>query len=1337
MKMKTGPWTRIGLALVLIVLTLLPAGVPVAAEPQSATLQAGSTLAWQLPFMRFGHTAVKDLNDDILVFGGFNGRQYFNDVWKLDFGTSDSAWTKLQPKGLRPPPRAQHSAIWDIENRRMIVFGGHTFNYNYGDLWALEYEGTTGKFHWRQLTPAGTPPPARRWHTAVYEYPGARMIVFGGGGVWGLLNDVWILDLTPGAEAWSQQAVSGTIPQGRVQHAAALENYGVAMYVFGGAGSGGALLDDTWQLDITTWQWNQILRTGPQPPARRGHTMVFNPTGGHELMVYGGLGNNGFLGDFWESTGYGDPWIESTTEGGPPAARAWHTMVSGGHYDLWVIGGRGMDPMAGETQWSLDFSGSWPPDWVVQSPLLPAWGGASRQSGDEPAMTFTIEDAEPETKVNVMRQQEVWFVAKLTSPTSTFANDITVTMDVVNSRFEVTEVGTRYRDADPVQNWQAPIDLTGGQYQSPSIDLERRGSDTRYQAQVVFKAIVRDDAPAGRTSVTAEAAAANWGFSLDGTAYAQIYIDPQAWIVTNRTKLFEAYDKGEVRSLLDRAFEKAEGGSSGTKPAVVLYADRYVPALATWDNTTINYASEASANPTAAAFDAWLEAWNQDPTYLVILGDDNVIPFWRKHDYPIFCSDGSNCQEDHTIPPGQAQAICANWEPVCMTMVQNNYYMTDNPYGEPTGNTPAWQRGDVQVAVGRIVGATAADMERFLRNSTRGPRSGQPRAILASDGLDWGLPGRADAVSTVRDHLGYTLEAALTDPPVSAYPSEAMVVAEMNQGFGIMGAAHHGTVNSWTAPDGAGVLMSTEIPGADPHDRMRNNRPFYNFNSCRTGIGYSDDGAPGAYADSMVYALVEHYASGVLAHTGLMFGDSDPEEVSYGEILMADFWEHASAGSGRPSDPLGLALVWAKAQYNPTDDTGYKTTQTPTYYGVPWMRLPNVPTSQVQGGVMAFPETQPSWSPPVDVGGAYAIGTTVDSSSYTLSTTDEGFDLLHVDGLELTTGDERPALPRATLEVMLPLSATISDLVFTATQELIFHDLDIPTRLPGLPYPGGAMGGYTTTAEAVYPVTVTMHSHPVDGYQIVQVDVIPVTYDAATDDATLYRNVAVRLEYATPEPLVVTNLAFDQFQYLPGETISTTTHIINAGDVAETVTATLVIQDLQGEIVRWQGAGSFEVPAGGEHDLALNLIGPLDGGSYLARVLLWQGGVGVGGAGQEIRVTQAEVADPVLPAELHPGMAATFAVDLQNLGSSSTLAMSSLVIYDESGAVVDWLSPQIVTIPGASTATLSFTWTPAKTGMYQASFVIQAGGEELGPLSASFEVGNYQIYLPLVMRRQG
>jgi len=316
--------------------------------------------------------------------------------------------------------------------------------------------------------------------------------------------------------------------------------------------------------------------------------------------------------------------------------------------------------------------------------------------------------------------------------------------------------------------------------------------------------------------------------------------------------------------------------------------------------------------------------------------------------------------------------------------------------------------------------------------------------------------------------------------------------------------------------------------------------------------------------------------------------------------------------------------------------------------------------------------------------------------------------------------------------LILPLSATLSSVVFTPTQPVTLTGLNIPTEMVGVPIPGGATGGYTTTVVGTYPATVTRSILNMGTYRIARFYVIPVGYNAATDGAVLYQAVDLQVTYDTPRAVALTYFAVNKLRYLPGDPITATASISNAGNVAETVTPTLRIVDSQGQFTVTVGA-PFVVPASGSYDLSLGWSGYLDGDVYMAHLFLEQGGEVVAGAGRQIFITEGGIADLSVPGTLMPGQTGTFTVTFQNFSAYTTTAIASLTIYDSDDTVLAFLDPKSVSVAGGSSGTLTFTWTADRLGPFTASTVVMAGGEEYGPVSKNIG-GGVRVFLPIVLR---
>src|SRR5439155_25260329 len=117
------------------------------------------------PSGRYGQTAIYDpVRDRMVVFGGSDGSNFFNDVWALSFAGTP-AWSQLAPGSPNPRTgRYQHTANYDPVRDRMVVFGGYDGTSLRNDVWSLSFAGTPA---WNPLAPVGTPPTARRLQAAI------------------------------------------------------------------------------------------------------------------------------------------------------------------------------------------------------------------------------------------------------------------------------------------------------------------------------------------------------------------------------------------------------------------------------------------------------------------------------------------------------------------------------------------------------------------------------------------------------------------------------------------------------------------------------------------------------------------------------------------------------------------------------------------------------------------------------------------------------------------------------------------------------------------------------------------------------------------------------------------------------------------------------------------------------------------------------------------------------------------------------------------------------------------------------------------------------------------
>ena len=225
----------------------------------------------------------------VVLFGGNTGALY-DDLWALD--TATRTWTRLGPRDRGPAPRLSSYAVTDANSQRMVLFGGWGNQY-FDDTWTLALDQDPPQ--WIPHTPA-THPSARLEHATAYDATRDRMLLFGGKDAYQFYNDVWQLDLT-GEPTWSPVSTAGVPPSPR-ECRAVYDPVRDRLILFGGF-SYPNHLNETWELTLSgTPTWNQLSPTGPLPPARRGQTMVYDPSD-DEVLVFGGYDDNTFFNDVW------------------------------------------------------------------------------------------------------------------------------------------------------------------------------------------------------------------------------------------------------------------------------------------------------------------------------------------------------------------------------------------------------------------------------------------------------------------------------------------------------------------------------------------------------------------------------------------------------------------------------------------------------------------------------------------------------------------------------------------------------------------------------------------------------------------------------------------------------------------------------------------------------------------------------------------------------------------------------------------------------------------------------------------------------------------------------
>lgn len=280
----------------------------VCADPWEPTSAVGA------PEARRDHVAVWDPTDHLMVvWGGHDGTKALDTGAIYDPATR--VWTKTSMVDA-PSPRLNATAVWDDNNRTMIVWGGQ----NAGNALA-----TGGLFDpktntWKPL-PLDVNAPAGRWnHTAAWT--GTSMIVWGGNDGSTRLNTGAVYE--PLLKGWTPLVSGAPAPAGRDGHTAVWRTASNTMFIWGGFDGTNVLGDGALYDKGTGWSSLNPMALGTPPSPRSMHTAVWNLT---STLIWGGADAAASIADGTSHKGDTGDWTPLTQSNNVPEPRRRHTAV--------------------------------------------------------------------------------------------------------------------------------------------------------------------------------------------------------------------------------------------------------------------------------------------------------------------------------------------------------------------------------------------------------------------------------------------------------------------------------------------------------------------------------------------------------------------------------------------------------------------------------------------------------------------------------------------------------------------------------------------------------------------------------------------------------------------------------------------------------------------------------------------------------------------------------------------------------------------------------------------------------------------------------------------------
>lgn len=218
-----------------------------------------------MPAARTGQCSVWDPDDGLmLVFGGINESEYFNDVWA--FRPAQNSWTVLTPVSDEAPAvRAYSSAVWNPNKKEMLVHGGENATVTFLSTWAFSYANNG----WIHRTSS---PWAHSMIAACWNSDRGVMTVFGGrynigSNQYEYYNNTWTYD--PESDSWNQLSNAFLPGAYRAGCAGVYDPVNKRMLVIGGRAPdalGGDCLRQNWAFTLGQINWSYFSPGYMQPP---------------------------------------------------------------------------------------------------------------------------------------------------------------------------------------------------------------------------------------------------------------------------------------------------------------------------------------------------------------------------------------------------------------------------------------------------------------------------------------------------------------------------------------------------------------------------------------------------------------------------------------------------------------------------------------------------------------------------------------------------------------------------------------------------------------------------------------------------------------------------------------------------------------------------------------------------------------------------------------------------------------------------------------------------------------------------------------------------------------